>query len=92
MLRKNHRACAGSKSSKSVVRLYKSFVRPILKYASFIWNPYTKTYRDRIERAQKSMFSMVPDTQHLSHRDQLEVLCLLSLEARGVSYQLISLF
>ncbi|MEL6931311.1 MAG: reverse transcriptase family protein, partial [Cyanobacteria bacterium J06600_6] len=27
------------KSPKSIVRLYKSFVRPILEYASIIWNP-----------------------------------------------------
>ena len=81
-----------SKSPKSIVRLYKSFVRPILEYASIIWNPYTKTYIDKIERVQKRLCRIVPDIRHFSYRDQLKILGLLSLEARRIRYQMISLY
>ena len=40
------------KSQKSVVRLYKSFVRPILEYSCLIWDPHTIGYVNKIERVQ----------------------------------------
>ena len=81
-----------SKSPKTIVRLYKSFVLPILEYASVIWNPYTKTYTNKIERVQKRMCRMVPKVRHLSYRNQLQALSLLSLEAHRIRYQLIVIF
>ena len=42
-----------TKSPKSLIRLYKSFVRPILEYACLIWNPCTSYQTHRIERVQK---------------------------------------
>jgi hypothetical protein len=80
------------KSSKSIVRLFKSFVRPVVEYASIVWNPYTKIYTNKIERVQKRMCRMVPGIQHISYREQLKVLGLLSLEARRIRYQLLSIF
>ena len=80
------------KSQKSVVRLYKSFVRPILEYSCLIWNPYTVGYINKIERVQKRMCRMIPAVRQLSYRDQLAHLNLHSLRARRIRYQLIFMF
>ena len=58
-----------SKNPKTIVRLYKSFVRPILEYASVIWNPHTQTNTNKIERVQKRLCRMFPEVRHLSYRE-----------------------
>jgi len=42
--------------------LYFAFVRSKLEYASLIWNPFTTTHRNRIERLQKQFlkFALLP--------------------------------
>ena len=76
------------KSQKSVVRLYKSFVRPILEYSCLIWDPHTIGYVNKIERVQKRMCRMIPALRHLPYRKQLAHLKLLSLQARRTCYLL----
>ena len=80
------------KNKYAILRLYKSFVRPILEYASLVWSPYTVTYINKIEKVQKRMCRMIPELNGLPYQEQLEALELLSLQARRLRYQLIFLF
>ena len=81
-----------NKSSKTTVQLYKAFVRPSLDYLSIIWNPYTKSAIESIERVQRRMCNLIPDIRHLAYHDQLSSLGIYSLRARRLRYQLISIF
>jgi hypothetical protein len=81
-----------TKSRKSILRLFKAYVRPILEYSSIVWNPYTNRCTDKIERVHRHMCRMIPSIRHLSYRDQLNCLGLYSLQLRRQRYQLISMF
>jgi hypothetical protein len=81
-----------TKTPKSVPRLYKAFVRPILEYSSLIWNPYTVKYITKIERVQRNMCRMIPTIRYLPYRQQLLSLGLHSLQLRRQRYQLITIF
>jgi hypothetical protein len=80
------------KTKKSVLLLFKAYVRPILEYSSIIWNPYTARNINKIERVQKRMCKMISGVRHLSYQQQLEALNILSLQARRLRFQLISVF
>ena len=80
------------KNQYIIMKLYKSFVRPTLEYASIIWSPYTQYLIDDIERVQKRVCNMIPSFRAFSYREQLSSLGLLSLEARRSRYQLITIF
>jgi hypothetical protein len=80
------------KSKRSLLSLYKAYVRPILEFASIIWNPHLVSYTDRIERVQRRMCRMIPTIRKYSYRKQLEVLNILSLSARRSRFQLITVF
>ena len=81
-----------SKDPHTTVKLFKSFIRPLLEYSSIIWCPFTQSSIDGIERVQKRMCRMIPAIKSLSYRDQLNHLCLLSLKALRLRYQLITIF
>lgn len=80
------------KSKKNTVKLYKSYVRPLLEYSSLIWNPYYQTSIDNIERVQRRMCRLIRELHHLPYRQQLESLGLFSLQTRRLRFQLIFLF
>jgi hypothetical protein len=79
-------------NKKNIVRLYKSFIRPIVEYSSIIWCPYTSNNINKIERVQKRMCRMLPNLKGLSYQNQLRRMGLLSLQARRLRYQLITIY
>ena len=81
-----------NKSQKTIPRLFKAYVRPVLEYSSLIWNPYTIKYINKIERVQRNMCRMIPTIRHLPYREQLRRLGLHSLHLRRQRYQLILIY
>jgi hypothetical protein len=81
-----------TKSPRSISRLYKAFVRPILEFSSIIWNPYTQYRIMKIERIQKRMCNMIPAIRGKPYQEQLKLLGLFTLQSRRTRYQLISVF
>jgi hypothetical protein len=80
------------KTKKTILRLFKAFVRPLLEFSSVIWNPYTARNINKIERVQKRLCRMIPDIRQMCYRKQLETLNIFSLETRRLRFQLISVF
>ena len=81
-----------NKSLKATLRLYKSFVRPILEFSSLIWNPYTNCLNNKIENVQRRLCRMFPAIRQKNYKEQLSFLALYSLQARRLRYQLITIF
>ena len=61
---------------------FHSLVRPILEYASSIWNPYKTKNIEAIENVQRRATKMLPDMKDLTYEERLRKLKLLSLRNR----------
>ena len=48
-----YRNFAAHTPPSTMLKLYKSFVRPSLEYASIVWNPYLKSHINNLEKVQK---------------------------------------
>lgn len=48
--------------------LYCALVRSILEYATVIWDPYTATSRNQIERVQRKFLNYAARVLHIEHR------------------------
>ena len=83
-------------SSAIKERAYKAFVRPILEYASSVWDPYTQKSIDKLEAVQRRAARFVPHHYHNTSnvRLMLDSLGWPSLEQRrktsrlGVMYKI----
>ena len=68
--------------SRTLVVLYKAFVRPLLEYSSAAWSPHLKKDIRALENVQRRMTRLLPTLRSLSYRDRLSSLYLSSLETR----------
>jgi len=62
--------------------LYTTLVRPILDYASTIWNPYHLGNIRELEKIQRRATKLIPTFQNLPYSDRLQSLNLPSLSYR----------
>ncbi|MEL7308788.1 MAG: reverse transcriptase family protein, partial [Pseudomonadota bacterium] len=81
-----------NKTTPCLLNLFKAFVRPTIEYGSIIWNPYKIGSIDHLERVQRRFCRMIPVIRYWSYKDQLQYLGLLSLRARRLRFQLITIF
>ena len=88
MLKKSFR----TRDPKTILILYKAFVRPVLEYGSILWNPYQRNLIDRIEGVQRRLCRFFTQLEGLNYRSKLTNLNLLSLNARRLRYGLLFLF
>ena len=66
-----------------------TLVRPILDYASTIWNPHLMGNIRDLEKIQKRATKLIPSLQHLSYLERLQHLNLPSLLYRRTRMDLI---
>ena len=74
------------------VKLYKTYVRCILDYASPSWSPWLRSDIDTLEKVQKRMVSMVPGLRGTTYEEKLSELGLQSLEDRRLRADMIQTF
>ena len=77
---------------KTILPLYKTFVRPFLEYNSVIWSPYTKKNDYKLEKIQIKMFNLIKGFRSLSYLDKLKKANLSSLRARRIQHQLLIMY
>ena len=79
-------------SSRSPVLLAKAFVtyvRPILEYASNVWNPYLLKHINAIENVQRRFTKRVSSISNLPYPERLAILGLEPLELRRLKSDLV---
>ena len=77
-----------SRSPYVYLKLYKSFVRPHLEFATQVWSPYKKMDIQRIERVQRRATKRVHHCRGLPYEERLKVLSLDSLKRRRLFFDL----
>ena len=76
-----HRATV-VRDSQTFVRMYSTFVRPILESSAPAWNPHLRGDIVELEKVQKRAFRMISDMGNLSYEGKLKKLNVQSLESR----------
>ena len=71
-----------SRDKNTIVRLYKSLVRPKLEYCIQAWNPSIIKDIELLEQVQHRATKFIPEIAHLSYHDRLKYLNLTTLERR----------
>lgn len=64
------------------MRLYKTYVRPLLEYAFQIWSPYFQKDKDLLEKVQRRATKMVVGLRDKPYEQRLAELGLSTLEQR----------
>ena len=77
---------------KTIVRLYKSLVRPKLEYCLQSWNPSLIKDIELLEQVQHRATKLIPEIAHLSYHERLKYLNLTTLELRRHQEDLIETF
>ena len=72
--------------------LYKSLVRPLLEFASTVWNPAQKFNSNAIEKVQRRATRMVPELKGLRYKERLQELGLETLAYRRKRADLLEAF
>ena len=74
--------CFLSRDVDWLVKAFVTYVRPIVEYASPVWNPTAKTLIAKIEAVQRRYIKRLPGYSCLTYGQRLERLNLQSLENR----------
>ena len=78
-----------SRDVPTLIRAFKTYVRPILEYASCVWSPTYSTAIKLIETVQRKFTKRLPGYSHLDYTNRLKRLKMESLELRRLHSDLI---
>jgi len=66
----------------TILRLYKSLVRPQLEYCIQVWSPYRKQDMEKLKKVQRRTTKMIQGYKDLSYKERLIRCGLTTLEKR----------
>ena len=69
-------------NAKSLPKLYKIYVRPLLEFCVQVWSPYLVGDIDALENVQRRATKLIPGLSNLPYEETLKILYLHSLYAR----------
>ena len=84
--------CFLSKDVDWLIKAFTSYVRPLVEYASPIWNPTTVALIGKIERVQRKYTKRLPGFRSLTYGQRLAKINLQSLEYRRLVADLLLCF
>ena len=71
-----------SRDINNLIRAFKTYIRPLLEYASPVWSPSSIMLIGSVESVQRRFTKRLPGLDQLSYADRLSALKLQSLEQR----------
>ena len=84
--------CFLSRNPSNLLRAYKTYIRPIVEYASTTWSPTYVYHICLLESVQRNFTKRIPGCCHLAYADRLTKLNLLTLEHRRLIADLVMCF
>ena len=84
--------CFISRDVHTLLRAFKTYVRPILEYASCIWSPHLLGNIKQIESVQPQFTKRLLGLANVSYEDRLALLHIDSLETRRLRFDLIMVY
>ena len=84
--------CFLSKDTKSLIRAFKVYVRPLLEFDTPAWSPHEIGLINSIEGVQRSFTKRLPGLKDTPYADRLSILKLQSLEHRRLITDLVTCF
>lgn len=77
---------------KTFVKLYKTYIRPLLEFAYVIWDPYFKKDITLLENVQRRATKLVKSLRNMTYERRLKELNLTTLESRRSRGRLIETY
>src|SRR6218665_1705252 len=71
-----------SRDKDTILRLYKTLVRPQLEYCIQVWSPCLKQDMEKLEKVQRRATKMIQGYKYLSYEEMLKWCGLTTLEKR----------
>ena len=81
-----------SRKAEVLLTLYRSYVIPLLEYASVLWTPYKIKDIIKMESIQRSITAKIEGLKHLNYHQRLRALKLFSLQRRRERYSAIYVY
>ena len=81
-----------SRDTDFLIKMFKTYIRPILEYGSPVWSPYLLKDIDIIEQVQRHFTKRIPGYSNYSYPERLQMLNLDSLELRRIHTDLIYVY
>ena len=80
------------RDKKVLPKIFKTYVRPHIEFASPVWNPWSKGDVDLLENVQKRMVKQIKGLSGISYEEKIREIGLESLEERRSRQDLIQAF
>jgi hypothetical protein len=71
-----------------LIRAFKTYVRPLVEYASPVWSPVSRAQIDKLEKVQRRFTKRLSGLRNMTYSARLQYLSLHSLERRRLNYDL----
>ncbi|MDE1816823.1 MAG: reverse transcriptase family protein, partial [Thaumarchaeota archaeon] len=81
-----------SRSEMVILPLYKTMVRPLLEYASVVWNPYLSKQIKKVESVQRYVTKRISGYSLLSYEERMSSLRLPRLSSRREYFDLVEMY
>jgi hypothetical protein len=84
--------CFLSRSTPNLLRAFKTYVRPLVEYATQIWSPYLLSNLSHVESVQRSFTKRLPGLSNFTYAERLALLQLQSLEHRRLISDMVTCY
>jgi hypothetical protein len=81
--------CFSYKNPSFLIKMFNTFVRPKLEYASQVWNPVNRKDIKTLERVQRNFTKRIPGLRYLPYAERIRRLKTTTLELRRIHLDLI---